>query len=90
MIHCVLQLVKLLPHICVMFSGRINNTKFKMSLRNLVEDQCGTANSLVQLSSHFVQDRALNDQGLLHPFQHENFPPENEQVKNRSILLFIC
>ncbi|XP_065218864.1 peroxisomal targeting signal 1 receptor [Planococcus citri] len=51
-----------------------------MSFRNLVEDQCGTANSLVQLSNHFVQDRALQDQGILHPFQHENFPNENEQT----------
>lgn len=50
-----------------------------MSLRNLVEDQCGAANSLVQLSSHFVQDRGLADQGLLHPFQHENFPEQNEE-----------
>lgn len=51
-----------------------------MSLRNLVDDQCGAANSLVQLSNHFVQDRALNDQGLLHPFQHENFTNQNEQA----------
>lgn len=51
-----------------------------MSLRNLVEDQCGTANSLVQLSTHLVQDRGLQDQGLLHPFQHETFHNEEEQV----------
>lgn len=51
-----------------------------MSLRNLVEDQCGTANSLVQLSTHLVQDRGLQDQGLLHPFQHETFHNEEEQA----------
>lgn len=51
-----------------------------MSLRNLVEDQCGTANSLVQLSTHLVQETGLQDQGLLHPFQHENFQNQEEQV----------
>ncbi len=51
-----------------------------MSFRNLVEDQCGTANSLVQLSSHFVQDKGLSDQGILHPFQHENFQKQDDQV----------
>lgn len=51
-----------------------------MSLKKLVENQCGTANSLVELSSHFVQDRALTDQGLLHPFQHENYQNEDDQV----------
>lgn len=60
-----------------------------MSFRNLVEDQCGAANSLVQLSNHFVQDRALKDQGILHPFQHENFTNQNEQVRYDSVSFIV-
>lgn len=52
-----------------------------MSFKNLVEDQCGATNSLIQLSTHFVQDRALKDQGLLHPFQHETHSDQPEQVQ---------
>ncbi|XP_050521879.1 peroxisomal targeting signal 1 receptor-like isoform X1 [Daktulosphaira vitifoliae] len=35
-----------------------------MSLQDLVEGDCGGSNSLVQLSSHFVQDHGLKDQDL--------------------------
>lgn len=52
-----------------------------MALRNLVEDQCGGPNSLVQLTSHFVQDRGLTDQGLLHPFQHKSYPDQDTEVR---------
>ena len=58
-----------------------------MSLRNLVEDQCGAANSLVQLTTHFVEDRGLQDQGLLHPFQqHQNL---DQHEVNKTIIHFI-
>lgn len=40
-----------------------------MSLKKLVEPECGGANSLVSLSSHFLQDRALKDEAF-HPFSH--------------------
>jgi len=35
-----------------------------MSLHDLVESDCGGSNSLVKLSTHFVQDHALKDQDL--------------------------
>lgn len=35
-----------------------------MSLHDLVDTDCGGANSLVKFSSHFVQDHALKDQDL--------------------------
>ena len=36
----------------------------KMSIRDLVETDCGGSNSLVKLSTHFVQDHAFKDQDL--------------------------
>jgi peroxin-5 len=39
-----------------------------MALRDLVEGDCGGTNSLVRLTSHFVQDRGLKEEGLRHPF----------------------
>lgn len=41
-----------------------------MALRDLVEGDCGGTNSLVRLTSHFVQDRGLKEEGLRHPFRH--------------------
>lgn len=38
--------------------------QFKMSIRDLVENECGGTNSLVELSTHFVQDHAFKDQDL--------------------------
>jgi len=35
-----------------------------MSIRDLVESDCGGTNSLVELSTHFVQDHAFKDQDL--------------------------
>lgn len=45
-----------------------------MSLRKLVEGECGGTNSLVSLSSHFVQDRGLKDEGF-HSFPHQDSLP---------------
>ena len=44
----------------------------KMALRDLVEGDCGGTNSLVRLTSHFVQDRGLKEEGLHHPFPHSD------------------
>lgn len=44
-----------------------------MSLKELVEGECGGTSSLVRLTSHFVQDRSLKDEDYRHPF-HQNDP----------------
>lgn len=46
---------------------------YSMSLKDLVEGECGGTNSLVRLTSHFVQDRSLKDENYRHPF-HQNDP----------------
>lgn len=38
-----------------------------MSLRDLVESDCGGSNSIVKFSTHFVQDHAFKDQDLQQP-----------------------
>lgn len=43
-----------------------------MSLRDLVESDCGGSNSLVKFSTHFVQDHAFKDQDLKQSAQVEN------------------
>jgi peroxin-5 len=43
-----------------------------MALRELVEGDCGGPNSLVRLTSHFVQDRGLTEEGFRHPYQHND------------------
>lgn len=47
-----------------------------MSLRDLVESDCGGTNSLVKLSTQLVQDHAFKDQGLIQSIQNEN----NDQI----------
>lgn len=58
-----------------------------MALRDLVEGECGGSNSLVRLTSHFVQDRAHKEDGLRHHFpQHadEGFAdPNSNQVSTQ-------
>lgn len=46
-----------------------------MSLRDLVENDCGGSNSIVKFSTHFVQDHAFKDQDLKQPLPTES----NEQ-----------
>lgn len=43
-----------------------------MSLRDLVENDCGGSNSLVKFSTHFVQDHAFKDQDLKQSGQPDN------------------
>lgn len=43
-----------------------------MSLHDLVETDCGGANSLVKFAAHFVQDHAFKDQDLKHTTQDKN------------------
>ncbi|XP_073993738.1 peroxisomal biogenesis factor 5 [Rhodnius prolixus] len=50
-----------------------------MSLRKLVEGDCGGANSLVSLTSHFVQDRGLKDEGF-HGFSDSIASANSEQL----------
>ncbi|KAL1115877.1 hypothetical protein AAG570_006166 [Ranatra chinensis] len=49
-----------------------------MALRELVEGDCGGSNSLVRLTSHFVQDHGLKDEGFL-----QDYPP-NDSITNSS------
>lgn len=60
-----------------------------MSLKELVEGECGGTNSLVRLTSHFVQDRSLKDEDYRNPFhQSDPLPSSNaDQVIKFNILI---
>nr|XP_018910759.1 PREDICTED: peroxisomal targeting signal 1 receptor isoform X1 [Bemisia tabaci]XP_018910767.1 PREDICTED: peroxisomal targeting signal 1 receptor isoform X1 [Bemisia tabaci] len=52
-----------------------------MALRDLVEGECGRNSSVVKLTSHFVQDQSLKDEGVRHPFTHDDsFTTQSEQL----------
>ncbi|XP_014246728.1 peroxisomal targeting signal 1 receptor isoform X2 [Cimex lectularius] len=51
-----------------------------MALRKLVEGDCGGANSLVNLTSHFVQDRGLKDEGYAFPHSDHIASSSSEQL----------
>lgn len=62
-----------------------------MSLRDLVENDCGGSNSLVKLSTHFVQDHAFKDKDLRQSTQDgrndQSFSQTSvEEVKEISLL----
>ncbi|XP_011160221.1 peroxisomal targeting signal 1 receptor [Solenopsis invicta] len=53
-----------------------------MAFRELVEGDCGGSNSLIRLTSHYVQDHGLKDEGIRRPFtSSESFQtPDADQL----------
>jgi hypothetical protein len=60
-----------------------------MSLRDLVESDCGGSNSLVKLSTHLVQDHAFKDQDLIQSTHNENNDQIFLQTNTREVNLII-
>lgn len=61
-----------------------------MALRDLVEGDCGGTNSLVRLTTHFVQDRGLKEEGLRHPFPHGDGFSNTDSDQVIMWLIVIC
>ncbi|XP_075210068.1 peroxisomal targeting signal 1 receptor-like isoform X2 [Lycorma delicatula] len=59
-----------------------------MSLKELVEGECGGTNSLVRLTSHFVQDRSLKDEDYRHPF-HQSDPLSSSPNADQLVQQFL-
>lgn len=53
-----------------------------MAFRELVEGDCGGSNSLIRLTSHYVQDHGFKDEGIRRPFtSSETFQtPDADQL----------
>lgn len=53
-----------------------------MAFRELVEGDCGGSNSLIRLTSHYVQDHGFKEEGIHRPFNSsETFPtPDADQL----------
>lgn len=63
-----------------------------MSIRDLVESDCGGSNALVKLSTHFVQDHAFKDQDLKQLIQtaENNDQRFLESSTGEVIKIFFC
>lgn len=59
-----------------------------MALRDLLDGECGASNSLVRLTTHFVQDRGLKDENYRHPFQ-PNEPILSSQDPDQLVQQFL-
>lgn len=56
-----------------------------MSLRDLVETDCGGSSSIVKLSTHFVEDHAFKDQDLKQPLESESNENAFLKISNREV-----
>lgn len=56
-----------------------------MSMRDLVETDCGGSSSLIKLSTHFIEDQAFKDQDLKQPLESESNIKSFLETSNKEV-----